>query len=115
MTTYRGRCHCGAVEFEIDTELDHLTSCTCSLCARRNALMHSVPEADLKILRGQDNLTLYQFGTNTAEHYFCRTCGIYTHHRTRRRPERFAVNACCLEGIELDGLPVQQFDGRNAF
>lgn len=115
MTTYRGSCHCGAVTFEFDGTLDALTTCTCSLCARRNALMHALPEADLRITGGRDSLTRYQFGTGTAEHFFCRTCGIYTHHRTRRRPDYFVVNAHCLEGVDVDSLPVTVFDGRNAF
>ena len=47
---------------------------------------------------GEDRLTLYQFGTHTAEHYFCSVCGIYTHHRRRSNPDEIGVNLACLDG-----------------
>ena len=53
----------------------------------------------MTILRGEDNLTLYQWGTRTAQHYFCKTCGIYTHHRRRSRDE-IAVNLAALDGVD---------------
>jgi hypothetical protein len=31
--TYRGRCHCGKVRFEVDADLDHVRVCDCSICA----------------------------------------------------------------------------------
>ena len=45
MQTCVGRCHCGAVRFEIDTELPELTTCDCSICRRKNALMVKVHES----------------------------------------------------------------------
>ena len=52
----------------------------------------------LTITQGSENLTLYQFNTRVAEHYFCKTCGIYTHHRRRSNPNEYGVNLACLEG-----------------
>lgn len=60
--------------------------------------MTSVPLADLKIVKGEENLTLYQWNTMVAKHYFCRSCGIYTHHQRRTDPGEFAVNVACLDG-----------------
>lgn len=65
--------------------------------------------SDLEILAGEENLTLYQFHTRTARHYFCRLCGIYTHHQRRSDPSQFGVNAACLEGVspfDFAQLPV---------
>ena len=42
MQTWRGNCHCGAVQFEIDTDFPELTTCDCSICRRKNALMVKV-------------------------------------------------------------------------
>src|SRR3546814_10250034 len=53
----------------------------------------------LRIVRGSEHLRLYEFNTNTAKHYFCGTCGIYTHHRRRSDPEQYGYNVGCLEGI----------------
>lgn len=41
---WSGSCHCGAVRFRVDFPISELTTCDCSLCARRNALMAKVPE-----------------------------------------------------------------------
>jgi len=94
-------CHCGAVKLEVRLKepLDAAARCDCSFCRRRAAATLSVDAADLKVLTGADNLTLYQWNTGTAEHYFCKTCGIYTHHRRRIDSSEFGVNLGAIEGV----------------
>lgn len=96
----KGSCHCGAVRFEVDLSDGIATArrCDCSLCARRGAVAVSAPLEGIRYTHGEDKLTLYQFGTRTAEHYFCSVCGIYTHHRRRSDPTEIGVNLACLEG-----------------
>src|SRR5262245_49969370 len=93
--TFRGSCHCQAVQFEIDTDFPELTTCDCSICRRKNALMVKVHETSFRLLKGQDALITYQFHTRTAQHYFCRNCGIYPFHRKRVTPDHFGVNVFC--------------------
>ena len=50
--TYRGSCHCGAVRFEVETEFPELSTCNCSICRRKNALMVKVHETKFKLLAG---------------------------------------------------------------
>jgi len=99
------------VAFEIDTDLAELTTCDCSICRRRNALMVRVHESRFRLLRGQDALRLYQFHTHTAKHYFCGTCGIYPFHRKRAMPDHYGVNVFCLEEFDPAGIPVRATDG----
>lgn len=66
--------------------------------------MASTPLADLTVTSGEDKLSLYQWNTRVARHYFCSICGIYTHHRRRKAPNEFAYNVACIEGIDLDSL-----------
>ena len=73
---YEGSCHCGAIRFAIRTGFPELTTCDCSICKRKNALMVRVHETKFELLRGQDSLSEYQFHTHTARHFFCTTCGI---------------------------------------
>jgi hypothetical protein len=40
----QGSCHCGAVRFAITTDFPELTTCDCSICKRKNALMVKVHE-----------------------------------------------------------------------
>ena len=86
---YEGSCHCGAVRFAIVTDFPELTTCDCSICRKKNALMVKVHESRFELLAGEADLTEYQFHTRTARHFFCRACGIYPFHRKRvlsRRP-----------------------------
>lgn len=112
----RGTCHCGAVEIEVTLTDGFATArrCDCSFCRRRGAIAVSAPRDRLAVLRGAGNLTSYQFGTRTAEHWFCRTCGIYTHHRRRSNPDEYGVNVAILEGVNPRDLPnVPWVDGTN--
>ena len=79
------KCHCGAIEAEINTSenLDKILRCNCSLCKRKGTVMSMVKNEDFKIIKGEDKLKLYQFHTKVAQHYFCTICGIYTHHNPR--------------------------------
>lgn len=112
-TTYPGSCHCGRFRFEVDADIDHVRVCDCSICHKRGALIHRVPEADVRLLTPLTELTLYQWGTRTAEDYFCPVCGILPLRRPRTRHpseadrqggappfDGWAVNTRCLAGFE---------------
>ena len=75
-----------------------------SLCRRRGAVMHYVPEENFTLIGGEDYLSLYQFHTHTAKHYFCRQFGIYPFHRPRTRPGHYGVNVGCPEGVDVFAL-----------
>ncbi|MBB3258333.1 hypothetical protein F4827_003201 [Paraburkholderia bannensis] len=107
-----GSCHCGAVRFEVRTAIAPASRCNCSLCRRKGALM-SPPfaAAGLTITRGEEDLTLYQFNTRVAKHYFCRHCGIYPFHQTRRDSRLWRVNLGCLEGVDVYALEAGVNDG----
>ena len=111
MNSFAGACHCGTVRFRIDWPVTELTTCDCTLCVKRNALMTKVPEKSLTILQGEDALTLYQWNTRRAKHYFCSRCGIYVFHRKRAAPDHFGVNIFCLEGVDPSAFPVRATDG----
>ena len=73
----------------------------------------SVSEKRFKLIQGEDELTLYQFGTEIAKHYFCKHCGIHPFHRSRISPKHWTINVNCLEGVERDALESEMFDGQN--
>ena len=111
-----GRCHCGAVVLDIVLTGGLTTAhrCDCSFCSRRGAIAVSAPLNGVKILQGAENLTLYQFNTGTAKHYFCKTCGIHTHHQRRSNPDQLGINVACLAGVSPFDFPeVTVMDGVN--
>jgi hypothetical protein len=113
---HRASCHCGAVvlELELPDGIVDPRRCNCSICRRKGAIAASVPLAGLHVMRGEDVLTLYQFNTKTAKHYFCSICGIYTHHQRRSNPSEYSYNVACLEGVDPFDIPgVRELDGVN--
>ncbi|WP_341211511.1 GFA family protein [uncultured Limimaricola sp.] len=107
---HRLTCHCGTVELRLHLAdgLNTARRCDCSFCRRRGAIAATVRSGELEVVRGAQNLTLYQWGTGTAQHWFCATCGIYTHHRRRSNPNEYGVNVGALEGVnpsELGEIP----------
>ncbi len=65
-----------------------------------------------KVTHGEGKLATYRFNTKSAEHHFCSTCGIYTHHKRRSNPDELGVNVACLEGLSpFDFEEVIVFDG----
>lgn len=109
-------CHCGAVELAVTLSdgLNTARRCDCSYCRRRGAIAVSAPLDGIKIVKGVDNLTLYTWGTGVAKHYFCKSCGIYTHHQRRSNPNEFGVNVAALEGVNPSDLgDVSWSDGIN--
>ena len=80
----------------------------------RGAVAVSADIAGLDILEGADQLSVYQFNTMTARHYFCSHCGIYTHHQRRSNPNEYGVNVACLEGLSpFDFETVAVMDGKH--
>ncbi len=113
---HMAKCHCGGVvmELSLPNGVENPRRCNCSICRRRGAISSSVPVAGLRIIEGEKLLTLYQFNTRTAKHYFCKICGVYTHHQRRSDPSVFAYNIGCLEGVNpFDLGEVPTSDGIN--
>ena len=102
MAEHIATCHCGSVRIALDLPdgLQSLRRCNCSLCSRKGAVMASVPLAGLKVVAGEDDLRVYTWNSHTAKHYFCGTCGIYTHHQRRSNPNEFGFNVACIDGID---------------
>lgn len=106
----KGTCHCGAVVLEVALTDGFASArrCDCSFCARRGAIVVSAVLSGVDVVQGADSLTLYTWGTGTARHYFCKHCGIYTHHQRRSDPTQYGVNVAILQGVnprDLGNVP----------
>lgn len=100
-------CHCRSVQFNVrlTDEFNTIRRCSCSYCRMRGAIAVSAQLSDIEFVKGESNLTLYQFNTGTAKHYFCKTCGIYTHHQRRSNPSQFGINVACIDGVSPFDFP----------
>jgi len=109
-------CHCGAVRFSVllSDGLNTARRCNCSFCRMRGAVAVSAELSGIEVLQGQDALTLYQFNTRQAKHFFCKHCGIYTFHQRRSSPHQYGVNVACIEGMSpFDFAEVAVSEGRS--
>ena len=109
---HAGSCHCSSIKFEIDSDLEKIVQCNCSICIKRNAKMIMIPKENFKLLEGSENLSLYQFNTEIAKHFFCKKCGIYTHHNRKSDPNGMGVNLGCIDEVDPMKFDVIQFDGK---
>lgn len=114
LKTYSGRCHCGAVQFETDVDLDAGTlRCNCSICAKTRFWLVFVPAERFRLLTGDEKLADYRFGAQRIRHRFCTVCGVKPFGMAADG-SGVAVNVACLEGLapeRLAGLPVNYVDG----
>ena len=110
---YEGGCHCGAIRFSLVGTIDELVDCNCSYCAKAGYLHWEVAPEQFSLKTPQDEVGDYQFGTLTSHNYFCATCGISPFRRSRSDPNAIDINARCLDGVSLEGIPVEVFDGRH--
>jgi len=115
-TKYSGGCQCGAVRFSVTIALGPVIACNCSMCGRSGTLLAFVPASQFELLQGEDMLTDYQFNKKTIHHLFCRVCGIKPFARGQM-PDgspMVAVNARCLDGVDVSMLEIQHYDGAHA-
>src|SRR5262245_17305491 len=116
MANYTGGCHCGKVKFEVhELQLGKVMSCNCSMCSKKGGLLTFVPAAQFKLLAGEEALSNYHFNRNVIDHLFCSTCGVSSFARGKR-PDGTpiaAINVRCLDGVEIDKLEIQHFDGKS--
>jgi hypothetical protein len=112
--TASGGCHCGAVAFRVRFAAPpELLDCNCSICSATGFLHLIVGAGDFTLLSGADALTDYRFGSGTARHLFCATCGIKSFYVPRSHPDGFSVNWRALCGVEEIAPLIRPYDGRN--
>jgi hypothetical protein len=74
--------------------------------------MGETARSSLRVTAGSDSLATYVWNTGEAQHYFCKVCGIYTHHLMRGRTDTFGVNMACIEDVDVYALgDIELVDG----
>jgi len=113
--TYSGSCHCGRIRFEAEGDIDSALACNCSICQRKGSLLWFVPRPALRLLTPEEDTATYLFNKHVIQHRFCPTCGIHAYGEAPAPSGELmaAINIRCLEGIDLQAIPVTNFDGRS--
>ena len=78
--------------------------------------MGAAPRSALTVVTGQDLISTYTWNTHEAQHYFCKVCGIYTHHVMRGQIHTVGLNMGCIEGFDVSVQGgVQMEDGKSGW
>src|SRR5262249_29498125 len=77
---YTGRCACGAITFEFDTDPSFVANCHCNDCKRASggemATFFGVPEDDFTVLSGETKAFHYIANSGKGlDRNFCPDCG----------------------------------------
>ena len=85
--------------------------CNCSICRKSGYLHLIVDKTRFRLLQGSEMLSTYRFNTGTAQHVFCKRCGIKSFYVPRSHPDGYSVNARCLDPGSVKGMKVRKFNG----
>lgn len=113
MKTYQGGCHCGAIRYEVATDLAQVLACNCSHCHKKGFLLHFADKGSFHLLSGAENLTVYHFNKGTIHHKFCTTCGVESFSDNDAFP-KMAINARCLDDFDTSSVPTETYNGKEA-
>jgi len=118
MKKHTGSCHCGAVQFEVEIDLDRGGArCNCTICAKIGAPMAQTKPAAFRLLEGAQSLTPYIWGGKISTRYFCKRCGVHCYGAGYLEViggDFVSVNLNALDGVDVQALPnLVWWDGRN--
>jgi hypothetical protein len=113
--TYKGSCHCGSVQYEVQADLKSAIECNCSMCSRKGTILSMVPAEQFKLVSGEGTLSDYQFYKKAIHHTFCKNCGVtpFLSGKDQSGNTMKAINVRCLEGLDLKSLNITHVDGKS--
>lgn len=117
MTTLHGSCHCKAVRYEVDHDLEGKASrCNCSICTKTGATGGAnVKPEKFRLLTPDAELSTYSM-SSYGTRYFCPKCGIHCFSRADI-PELggkiVSVNVNTIDGLDVGQLALSYWDGRH--
>ena len=113
--SYSGGCQCGAVRFTVEADLDQTITCNCSRCRPLGMILAFAPESAFDLRQGEGALSEYRFNQRKISHLFCATCGVQSFGKAAG-PDgvpMVAINARCLDDVDLNALAPKPVDGRS--
>ncbi len=120
MKKINGKCHCGNVTYVFywpgDEKVIPVRSCGCSFCLKRGGTYTAHREGSLEAVVDSSLVSLYQFGTRTAEFYVCARCGSVPFVTSEIDGQTYAVvNVNTFEDIDPGVFvgAVSNFDGES--
>lgn len=114
MTTHSGSCHCGNIAFDFESgPITEGMACNCSMCRRKGAIMHFLPESAFTLKTPRENLATYRFNRHVIDHHFCADCGTapFSEGADPKGNRMIAVNLCCVDDVDPRTLAIKFHNG----
>jgi hypothetical protein len=115
-TKHRGSCHCGAVKFEVETDLATVSRCNCTICTKTATTGTIVKPEAFTLLAGEAELGSYEWGGKTGRRFFCKHCAIHCFLRGHLEVlggDYVSINVNALDDVDPRDLAVVYWDGRH--
>lgn len=122
--TFAGRCHCGAIRFEADIDLDEGSNrCNCSYCSKVRAWFAFAKGADRFRLLDGTGISEYRWtppghSESHLTYTFCRVCGVRMFARGDLESlggtfHAVSVPTLALTAEQVAAIPVRYVNGRD--
>ena len=111
---FTGRCHCGRIAYSVDEDPPaQAIQCNCSICRRKAPLHHFTTPDKFRLEGSREDIATYRFNHHVIAHHFCKTCGVapFAEGTTPDGSAMVEINLRCADGIDLDALQIQPYDG----
>lgn len=124
LETHTGSCHCGAIRFEADIDLDEGSNrCNCSYCAKARAWFAFAKGAGRFRLLDGSGMSEYRWTPPGAtephlQYAFCRVCGVRAFARGELASLGGIFHAISVPTLDLSperraAIPVRYVNGRD--
>ena len=111
---HTGKCHCGAVRFEVEVDASKGSSCNCSVCVKLGVITSIVKPEAFKLLT--DESGTFKFGNEVGHRHFCKQCGIFLFSRGHLDilgGDYVSVSLSAIDGIDPAQVTLLHWDGRH--
>ena len=83
-----------------------------SICRRKAPLHHFTTPDRFTLHTPREAVATYRFNHHVIDHHFCRNCGVapFAEGQGPNGP-MVEINLRCADGVDLDALNVQRYDG----
>jgi hypothetical protein len=113
----KGKCECGRVRYEVDSEIEDYSHCHCSQCRRLHgaafASFGGVRRDGFRYLSGEPELKIYA-SSNDIDRVFCGNCGSNIMADFKPEPEMLYITMGTLDGDPPCPPAYHQFVGSKA-
>ena len=110
----KGRCHCGAISFEIAETPAFLLECNCSICRRLSTQWVYSDKVPITLNAPEGSTIAYAWGDKMLAFHSCKTCGCTTHWASLI-DDKIAVNCRLCPPEQTATIRVRHFDGADSW